>query len=123
MNGLKRYETVFILDSRLMQKETEKLFNDVKDFIIKNNGDIIEAKSIGLLKLEYEINKNSYGYYYFIEFSLDPGCISSLRIFYKRNESFIRTLVCKLNKDGIKYNDMRRKNNWKIINKKNFLTQ
>lgn len=123
LNVLKRYETVFILDSRLMQKETEKLFNDVQDFIVKHNGNIVEAKNIGLLKLEYEINNNSHGYYFFIEFSLDPVCVDDLNKIYKRNDAFIRTLICNLDNEAIKYNEMRRKNNWKIINNKKLLTE
>ena len=76
----KNYETVFILDPSLTQKDAEQTFKNIKDFITDNED-----------------------------------------IFFKRNDTVIRFIICNLDKNGISYNDNRRKNKGKVINNQKVL--
>ena len=65
----KNYETVFILDPSLTQKDAEQTFKNIKDFITDNEGIIIEATNIGIIKLAYPIGGKHLGNY-FLEFHI-----------------------------------------------------
>ena len=44
-----------------------------------------------------------------------PSFIRNLEIFYKRDERIIRSIVCSLPKEGVKYNELRKSKNENII--------
>ena len=117
----KNYETVFILDPSLTQKDAEQTFKNIKDFITDNEGTIIEATNIGIIKLAYPIGGKHLGNYFFIEFKTKQKQIKNLDIFFKRNDTVIRFIICNLDKNGMSYNDNRRKNKGKVINNQKVL--
>lgn len=118
----KNYETVFILDPSLTQKNAEQIFKDTKDFITENEGTIVEAENIGSIKLAYPIDGKHFGNYFFIEFTTKQKHIENIDIFFKRNDAVIRFIICSLDKNGVTYNDSRRKNKAKIINNQKVLS-
>ena len=64
---------------------------------------------------------NIWEIFFFIEFKTKQKQIKNLDIFFKRNDTVIRFIICNLDKDGISYNDNRRKNKGKVINNQKVL--
>ena len=93
----RKYESMFILPPIEDEKVKENI-EKVKNFITKNDGEILEVKEWGKRKLAYEIDHYNEGYYYLVLFELDPNHISALEKFYKLNENIILLIVIKQDK-------------------------
>jgi small subunit ribosomal protein S6 len=83
----------------------------------KANAEILNTESWGLKKMAYPINKKSTGFYNLIEFAAESGVINTLETEYRRDESIMRFLTTVLDKHALKYNERRRKGEFK--NKEN----
>ena len=98
------YETVVVLSPILNETDYNSISKKISKQLEDNKCTIIEFKQIGLLKLAYKINNFTNGYYMFFSFKALPSFIRNLEIFYKRDERIIRSIVCSLPKEGVKYN-------------------
>lgn len=111
----RNYETVIVLSPILNEADYNAISKKITKHLEDNECKIIEFNQIGLLRLAYKINNFNNGYYLFFSFTALPSFIRNLEIFYKRDERIIRSIVCSLPKEGVKYNDLRKKNNESII--------
>ena len=109
------YETVVVLSPILNETDYNSISKKISKQLEDNKCTIIEFKQIGLLKLAYKINNFTNGYYMFFSFKSLPSFIRNLEIFYKRDERIIRSIVCSLPKEGVKYNELRKSKNENII--------
>ena len=109
------YETVVVLSPILNESDYNSISKKISKHLEDNKCSITEFNQIGLLKLAYKINNFNNGYYIFFSFRALPSFIRNLEIFYKRDERIIRYIVCSLPKEGVKYNELRKKNNESII--------
>jgi len=92
---LRKYETIFVIDSLLKSEEIDNIINKYERFISANGGNIGDVEHWGKKRLAYEIKKRQYGYYVLIRFDGPPTMIKTLEREYRLNESLLRfkTLV------------------------------
>ena len=100
-----QYETVFILNPVLSDKQIKEAVKKYKGLLTKHNAEIVYENEWGLRKLAYPVKKKSTGYYYLVEFKSDEGTvIGELELAYKRDEGVLRYMTIKLDKHSIAYN-------------------
>jgi len=87
---LRKYETIFVIDSLLKSDEIENIITKYEKFISANGGQIETLEKWGKKRLAFEIKKRQYGYYVFIRFDGSPSMIKPLEREYRLNESILR---------------------------------
>lgn len=100
-----QYETVFILNPVLSDKQIKEAVKKYKGLLTKHKAEIVHEHEWGLRKLAYPVRKKSTGYYFLIEFKSDNGAvIADLELAYKRDEAVLRYMTIKLDKHAVAYN-------------------
>lgn len=89
---MNKYETVFIMSSKITQKERNAVINKITKSI-SDNGKVNQIENRGLKKLAYEIRENKEGYYYIIQFESDPNYISELERLYRITDEIIKFII------------------------------
>lgn len=92
---MKKYESMFIVDSKIEENERQRIINKVKDFIERTGGKIISFEEWGNRKLAYPIKKRNEGYYVLLKFEGDSKLSLSLREFYRLEENILRSIIIK----------------------------
>lgn len=113
--GSRFYESIVVLQPTLNNDENLDVFEKISEFIVCNNGRIIERTTLGVLGMAYVMKKFKNGYFMFFRFESPTSFINNLELFYKRDERIIRSIICRLDKEGQKYNDERYKKKGKIL--------
>lgn len=92
---MNKYEVTVILSAKLEEEARTEVLEKVKSFITRYNGTVGEVEEWGKKRLAYEIQHQSEGFYYIINFEGDSttpnGIESELRIY----EPVLRYLVVK----------------------------
>ena len=84
------YEGMFILSPQLEGETLEKETNFVKNEIVKQLGEISEAKVIGKRRLSYPIQKLSDGIYILVNFSAKSEAIDTILKRVRMNGEVLR---------------------------------
>ncbi len=105
----KHYETVFITTPVLSEEQMKEAVTKFRNILKENGAEIVFEESWGLRKLAYPIDKKSTGFYYLIEYKVDPQVIDNLEIEFKRDERILRFMTVAMDKYAIEY-AVRRKN-------------
>ena len=104
----KNYETVFILNPVLSDKQVEDTVKKYSKQIESYKAKFICNESLGFKELAYPINKKNSGFYHLFQFeSNDQNIIKKLETQLKRDRSILRYLTVSLCKDGINFNARR----------------
>ena len=90
------YEGLFIIKSDLKEEEVKNLFKVITDSITKHGGSVKKEESWGRKQLAYPVKKFKDGYYYKLDFALEPSAISKLESAYKLNASILRTMITRI---------------------------
>ena len=90
---VRNYETTFIMQPELEEKEREDIIERIKDFITSNDGEINEVDEWGTKNLAYEINDYKTGYYTRIDFDSKTSLISELEYEFGIIGNIIRHIV------------------------------
>ena len=106
---MQHYETVFILNPVLSESLIEETVKKYQQYIISNEGEIVDFENWGLKKLAYPINKKKSGFYHLIEFRSEGNLVSNLEIQFRRDEKVLRYLTVKLDKYALAWSEKRRK--------------
>tara|TARA_B100001057_G_scaffold88658_2_gene84770 strand:+ start:1997 stop:2335 length:339 start_codon:yes stop_codon:yes gene_type:complete len=106
---MNHYETVFILNPVLSEKQIKETVKKIEDFIKSKGCKVISKEDWGLKKLAYSIQNKKSGFYHLFEFTSKGENISSLEIELKRDERIMRFLTVSLDKDAIAWAEKRRK--------------
>lgn len=91
---MNKYETVVIMNNKTTEKQRKAVIERIETFI-KNNGEVIESKEIGLRNLAYEINKCKQAYYFQIIFKAEPENISELERIYRITSEILKFITIK----------------------------
>ena len=105
---LYQYETVFIINPLLSEREIKKAIKGYIDFLKKNDAKIVYENNWGMKQLAYPIKNKHTGYYYLVEFQGDSDIVAKLELQYKRDENILRFLTNRLDKYAIEYNERKR---------------
>ena len=103
------YETVFIMNPVLSEKQIEETVKKITDFLEKKEGSINFQENWGLKKLKYSIQNKKTGFYYLLEFQADGKIINEFEVELKRDERILRWQTVKLDKYALEYAANRRK--------------
>lgn len=94
---VREYESVLVAKPTLSEEEYKTLLKDIKDFISKKGGEVIEEQDWGTRALEYRISGFNHGKYYFYKIrSENPNLPNELDFNYKINDNIIRWLNIKV---------------------------
>jgi len=104
----RHYETVFITTPVLSEDQMKETVTKFRNILQKNDAEIVYEESWGLRKLAYPIDKKSTGFYYLIEFKVDPKVIDELEIEFKRDERILRFMTVAMDKYAIEYAEKRK---------------
>lgn len=94
---MKNYEGMLVIRPDLQEEAMKAVITQIAEAILKDNGQIEEAKIWGKRQLGYPIKKLKEGIFYLISFKAKPEAISEIKKEYKLNENIIRVLIT--NKD------------------------
>lgn len=100
---MRKYETIFVIDSLLKSDEIDSIINKYERFISANGGQIDATERWGKKRLAYEIKKRQYGYYVLIRFDGPPTMIKQLEREYRLNESLLRFKTLAMPKAALKH--------------------
>lgn len=96
------YESIIIINATLEDAQIETEIEKIKDFIIKNTGEIRALEKWGRRRLAYAIKKKNNGFYVLYEFKAPGDLITKLERQYLLNENIIRFITIELNKKALK---------------------
>lgn len=97
----RQYETTFIVNAGLDDPQIDTVIEKVKDFIVKQGGEILDVNKWGRKRLAYPIQKKNNGFYVVIEFKAAPDAIAKLERFYFLEDNILRYLTVVLDKKAI----------------------
>lgn len=106
---MSNYEIVYILNPVLSEKQIEDVMKKIKTLLTSKKGDIVNHENWGLKTLSYPIENKNSGFYNLIEFTADGDIISDFEVELRRDESIMRYLIVKLDKDALDWAEKRRK--------------
>ena len=88
------YEAVFLIDANLDEKATNAIFDQIKEVITKNEGEIISSRTLAeKRRLNFPIKKKQEATYYLVDFKLKPVSVDQIRQAFRLNENILRALV------------------------------
>ena len=89
---LKKYESIFIINSELGEETTKALVEKFKT-LIETSAQLESLDEWGKRKLAYEINDKNEGYYVLANFSASPDFPAELERVYKITEGIIKFIT------------------------------
>ena len=92
---MNEYEGMFIAKPALTEETNKKLLSQIEAEISKNGGTIVNVENWGKKNLAYSVKKNKEGFYYKVDFKIEPGKISELKNTYKLNEDILKVMIVK----------------------------
>ena len=90
---MKEYETVYITQPDLNEKQIGELNDRVKSIVEKNKGTLFFARSMGTKKLAYTIGKRNKGIYYCLDYAAEGPTVHEIERAFRLNEDVIRFLT------------------------------
>ncbi len=88
------YETVMILNTKLGEEGIKNLFEKFQS-LIAEHGTVDSVEEWGKRRLAYEIQDETEGYYYLVNFTSAPEFPAELDRVYKITDGVLRTLIVK----------------------------
>ncbi len=106
---MRHYEVTFIVDSVLSSDEIDATAKTYQDMLVNEGAEIVHNDAMGLRQLAYPIKRRTTGIYYCVEYKVESGdLISKIDLAMRRDERIMRSLVIKLDKYGVQYNEDKR---------------
>ena len=92
---MNKYELVLIFKSELSEEDRNTVFSRIQQ-VIDENGKLEEVHDWGKRKLAYEINYIKEGYYYIVNFDLDPQFVKEIERRCRLFDQIIRYMVVRV---------------------------
>ena len=105
---MNNYEIVYILNPVLSEKQIEDVMKKIKTLLTSKKGKVVNHENWGLKSLSYPIENKNSGFYNLIEFTAEGNLISDFEVELRRDESIMRYLIVKLDKDALAWAEKRR---------------
>jgi len=90
---VKKYEALFIIDPNAASERFDNVKNTISQDLERFNGIVGETKELGVKELCYPIKRFTEGFYFLVEFTIEPKEITEIRSRFKLNADIIRFLV------------------------------
>lgn len=92
---MNKYELVLIFKPELSEEDRNTVFSRIQQ-VIDGNGKLEEVHDWGKRKLAYEINYIKEGYYYIVNFDLDPQFVKEIERRCRLFDQIIRYMVVRV---------------------------
>ena len=92
---MNKYELVLIFKPELSEEDRNTVFSRIQQ-VIDENGKLEEVHDWGKRKLAYEINYIKEGYYYIVNFALDPQFVKEIERRCRIFDQIIRYMVVRV---------------------------
>ena len=92
---MNKYELVLIFKPELSEEDRNTVFSRIQQ-VIDENGKLAEVHDWGKRKLAYEINYIKEGYYYIVNFDLDPQFVKEIERRCRLFDQIIRYMVVRV---------------------------
>ncbi len=89
---LKKYETIFIINSEVGEESTKALVEKFKT-MLETSAQLESIDEWGKRKLAYEIDDKNEGYYVLANFSAEPSFPAELERVYKITEGILKYII------------------------------
>ena len=90
---MRKYETIFISNSDLQEKNQKELFEKAQNVITQQGGDIIDFDEWGNKKLAYQINKKSHGFYVCMTYGGDGKIVAELERIFRLDDNIMKFMT------------------------------
>ena len=90
---MNKYELALVVSAKLDDEARAAVVEKAKGYITRYEGVIGAIENWGKKKLAYEIQKQSEGYYYFIQFEAEPACAPALEKEMRILDGTLRYLI------------------------------
>lgn len=90
---MSKYEVGFILSPNIDDSVTQDTINKLKEIYTSSNGIILDEYDMGMRELAYRIDKDTSGYYYFLNVEADHDMNQEFERISRIDENVIRFLV------------------------------
>lgn len=87
------YELTFLVNPNISSGELTSLLKQLKDFILRYDGEIIKDFSSQKINLAYAVKKLRQAYLIVIDFDLEKNKIEALKNYIKDSKSILRHLL------------------------------
>ncbi len=106
----KNYETVFIINPVLSEKQVEDTVKKYKKILDTGKVKIVCDESLGFKELAYPINNKNSGFFHLFQYETEKiDFVKKLETELKRDRSILRYISVSLCKDALEYNARRAK--------------
>ena len=96
---MNKYESVIIIKPDKTDEEIKSIIEDMKNVIIKNNGNVTKVEKLGKKILAYEIRKCKEGYYVVLYFESNVNVIFELERLHRIKDEIIKYLTKKIDEE------------------------
>jgi small subunit ribosomal protein S6 len=114
---MNNYELMVIFTPVLSEEDFKVSQKKYTDLIAENKGEIVHSNPWGLKSLAYPIQKKTTGIYWVMEFRAEPDFNEKLKIQLLRDDSVMRHMITKLDKNAVEYTYIKRNGGFKMTEK------
>ena len=114
---MNNYELMVIFTPVLSEEDFKAAQKKYSDLIEENGGTIVHSNPWGLKSLAYPIQKKTTGIYWVLNFEAAATFNEKLKIQMLRDESVMRHMITKLDKNAVEYNYTKRNGGFKLTQK------
>jgi small subunit ribosomal protein S6 len=93
---MRRYETIVILKPSLGEAENQTIIDRTTGTIAEFGGSIVKIDKWGLRKTAYPINKETQGYYVYLQYAGMPAGVDEMERVFRIDDSVLKFLTVKL---------------------------
>lgn len=95
---MNKYELMVILNPNIGADATKKRLDEVKKLITSQKGEVVFEDDWGLKDLAYTIGKHDRGYYYVMNFNMDPqeGDLKEIETTFRLENEIVRHMIVKI---------------------------
>ena len=95
------YETMYVVHHALQEGRLDDMIQIVDKKVKELKGKSLYCDNWGKKKLAYQIDKQKYGTYVLIQFSLEGEMIGELKNEFEHNSNILRYLINKIEEDDV----------------------
>jgi small subunit ribosomal protein S6 len=93
---MRRYETIFIVRPNVAEDDIAAITTKTNSIIESDGGTIFRVDDWGLKKLAYQINKESQGYYVYLDYAGIPAAVAEVERIFRIDDRVLKYLTVKL---------------------------
>jgi len=98
-DGMRRYETIFIIDPEISDENRDLLFDRLRNIILQHDGFLVMFDEWGTRKLAYEIKKRARGYYLRLDYCGTGTLVDEIERFSRIDDRILKYMSVLLEKD------------------------